>query len=156
VFHPKEFNTTKRLHAHREPQLVTMKKIKAKYLIIIAVIAGLAWMVKDSFTQPGASDLKGNFKEISFYRNENNTGPVVRIYTVSVSDTLYKEMISYGNLMPHTKYGTTTVYFFKTGLPAPTAVNGDSPHFDETLAANCIGVYEKNGMSQVSFSKQLH
>jgi hypothetical protein len=57
--------------------------------------------------------------------------------------------------MPHTKYGTTTVYFFKTGLPAPTAVKGDSPHFDEGFAANCVGVYEKNGMSQVSFSKQL-
>jgi len=134
---------------------VSMKTFKAKYLIIIAAIAGLAWMLKDSFTQPGVNDLKGNFKEISFYRNENNTGPVIRLYAVEVADTLYKEMISYGNLMPHTKYGTTTVYFFKAGLPAPAKLNSVSPHFDHAFAANCIGVYEKNGMSKVSFSRQL-
>jgi hypothetical protein len=132
-----------------------MKIFKAKYLLLVIVLAGLIWMLKDSFNQPGVSDLEGNFKEISFYRNENNTGPVMRIYTVSVSDTFYKEMVSYGNLMPHTKYGTTTVYFFKAGLPIPTALKADNPHFDKAFAAHCIGVYEKNGMSQVSFSKQL-
>ena len=131
-----------------------MSKIKGKYLIAIVVAACLAWMLKDSFTQPGVSDLKGNFKEVSFYRNENNTGPVIRIYAVTVADTLYQEMISYGNLMPHTKYGNTKVYFFKAGLPAPTSVKADKPHFDKAFLDNCIGVYEKDGMSKVSLAKQ--
>ena len=133
-----------------------MKTFKSKYLLIIAVIAGLAWMLKDSFTQPGVKDLKGNFTETAFYRNENNTGPVLRVYAVSVSDTLYKEMLKYGDLMPHTKYGTTTVYFFNNNLPVPKSLKGDEPHFDQAFSANCIGVYQKNGMSKVSFSKTLN
>jgi len=133
-----------------------MKTFKSKYLLIIAVIAGLAWMLKDSFTQPGVKDLKGNFTETAFYRNENNTGPVLRVYAVSVSDTLYKEMLKYGDLMPHTKYGTTTVYFFNNNLSFPKSLKGDEPHFDQAFSANCIGVYQKNGMSKVSFSKTLN
>lgn len=132
-----------------------MKTFKSKYLLIIAVVAVLAWMLKDSFTQPGVKDLKGDFTETAFYRNENNTGPVLRVYAVSVSDTLYSEMLDYGNLMPHTKYGTTTVYFFKSDLPIPKSLKGDKPHFDQAFEPNCIGVYEKNGMSKVFFSKTL-
>ena len=132
-----------------------MKTFKSKYILIIVVLAGLAWMVKDSFNQPGVKDLDGDFTETAFYRNENNTGPVLRVYAVSVSDTLYKEMISYGNLMPHTKYGTTTVYFFNSNSPVPKALRGEEPHFDQAFASNCIGVYQKNGMSKVSFSKTL-
>ncbi|NEU06868.1 hypothetical protein GZH53_00960 [Flavihumibacter sp. R14] len=132
-----------------------MRYFKSKHLLIVVVLAGLIWMLKDSFTQPGASELKGNFREITFTRNENNTGPVVRVYAVSVADTLYREMISYGDLMPHTKYGTTTVYFFKTGQPAPTTVSADKPQIPQAFIMNCIGVYEKDGMSKVSFSKSL-
>ena len=130
--------------------------MKSKYVLIIIVIGGLFWMLKDSFTQPGVKDLTGNFKETAFYRNENNTGPILRFYAVSVSDTLYQQMIEYGNLMPHTKYGTTKVYFFKNTLPAPNALFSTPPHFEPAYAANCIGVYEKNGMSQVAFSKEFH
>lgn len=133
-----------------------MKYFKVKYLLIVVVVAGLIWMLGDSFTQPGVSELKGNFSEITFFRNENNTGPVMRVYAVSVADTLYNEMISYGNLMPHTKYGTTTVYFFKTGAPAPTTLKADKPQVPEEFKTSCIGVYEKDGMSKVSFSKALH
>lgn len=129
--------------------------MKSKYLLIFIVIGGLFWMLKDSFTQPGVKDLAGNFKETAYYRNENNTGPILRFYAVSVSDTLYQQMIEYGNLMPHTKYGTTKVYFFKNTLPAPNTLFSTPPHFEAEYAANCIGVYEKNGMSQIAFSKQL-
>ena len=133
-----------------------MKTFKSKYILILAVIAGLAWMLKDSFNQPGVKDLKGNFTETAFYRNENNTGPVLRVYAVSVDDTLYNEMLAYGNLMPHTKYGTTTVYFFNSNSPVPKALKAEEPHFDQAFKANCIGVYQKNGMSKVSFSKTLY
>ena len=133
-----------------------MKAFKTKYLLTIVVLAGLGWMLKDSFTQPGVKDLKGDFTEAAFYRNENNTGPVLRVYAVRVSDTLYREMLAYGNLMPHTKYGTTTVYFFRSNLPVPKSLKGDEPHFEQVFQPNCIGVYEKNGMSKVSFSKTLN
>jgi hypothetical protein len=141
------------LQCSQKPQI--MKFFSSKYLILIVVIAGVFWMVKDSFTQPGIKDLNGNFTETAFYRNENNTGPIIRIYAVSVSDTLYSEMQDYGNLMPHTKYGTTTVYFFKNTSPVPNTIHANPPHFDQAFAANCIGVYEKNGMSKVSFAKSL-
>jgi len=111
-------------------QYLHMKILKSKYLLFILVFAGLFWMLKDSFTQPGINDLKAGFKETAYYRNENNTGPVIRLYAVSVSDTLYKEMVEYGNFMPHTKYGTTIVYFFKKEKPFPTELSGISPHFD--------------------------
>lgn len=132
-----------------------MKAFKTKYLFILIVLGGLVWMVKDSFTQPGIKNLKGDFKQTAFYRNENNTGPVIRIYSVSVSDTLFTDMIAYGNLMPHTKYGTTTVYFFKNTLPFPNTLSGNTPHFNPVFKPNCIGVYEKNGMSKVSFSRAV-
>lgn len=133
-----------------------MKILKSKYLIFIIVLAGLFWMLKDSFTQPGINNLKADFKETAFYRNENNTGPVIRLYAVSVSDTSYKEMVEYGNFMPHTKYGTTIVYFFKNTQPFPTKLSGISPHFDPVFNSNCIGVYAKNGMSKVSFSRDMN
>ena len=129
--------------------------MKYKYIIIIIAIGGLFFMLKDSFTQPGVKDLEGNFKETAYYRNENNTGPILRFYAVTVSDTLYQQMIEYGNLMPHTKYGTTKVFFFRNAGPSPKTLAGASPHFDESYVENCIGVYEKNGMSQVAFSKDL-
>ena len=130
-----------------------MKLFKIKYLFAIIVIAGIAWMLKDSFTQPGVKDLKGNFRETAFYRNENNTGPVIRIYAVSVSGNYWDEMLEYGNLMPHTKYGTTKVYFFKNTLPVPQKLTANEPHFETALNPNCIALYEKDGMNRVSILK---
>lgn len=132
-----------------------MKILKSKYILIILVLGILFYMLKDSFTQPGIKELKGHFTERAFYRNENNTGPIMRVYAVSVSDTLYSEMVEYGNLMPHTKYGTTTVYFFKASKPFPTKLTESPPHFDSAFGADCIGVYEKNGMSKISFSRSF-
>ena len=132
-----------------------MKLPKIKYLLTIIVLVGIAWMLKDSFSQPGTKDLAGDFKELDFYRNENNTGPIIRIYAVSVSDTLYKEMVAYGNLQPHTKYGTTKIYFFRKRLPKAININSAEPYFDQKFNRYCIGVYEKNGMGNVSFSRGL-
>ena len=100
-------------------------------------------------------DLAGDFKELDFYRNENNTGPIIRIYAVSVADTLYKEMVAYGNLQPHTKYGTTKIYFFRNRLPKAINIIGAEPCFDQKFNRYCIGVYEKNGMGNVSFLRGL-
>ena len=127
--------------------------MRIKYLIIFIGGALILWFFWDAFRQPGPQDLAGNFQEIAFYRNENNTGPVIRIYAVTVGDTLWAEMEQYGNYMPHNKYGNTKVYFFLKDKPVPQKVFPGSQNFDTEYQKNCIGLYEKNSMSEVSFKK---
>ncbi len=110
-------------------------------------------MFKGTFFQPGIDQLKGGFKEVSKYRNDNNTGPVQRIYAVTVKDSIWKEMEDYGNYMPHTKYGNTKVYFFMEGNKVPHVLHPGTENFDASYNQFCIGVYEKSAMSQVAFSK---
>ena len=93
--------------------------LKPKYLAIGAIILLMGWFIFDSLSLPGVGDLKGNFQEVATYRNENNTGPIVRVYAVTVADTLWREMRQYGDFMPYTKYGNTKVYFFRQGQPVP-------------------------------------
>lgn len=122
---------------------------KRKYILILIVVAGLAYMMKDAFFQPGASDLKGNFREVGFTRNENNTGPVLRLYSVSLNDTLWQEMKTYGNYMPHTKYGVTRVFFFLEGGPMPSSISLDTQKPSEEFSKSCVAMYEKDANSQV-------
>lgn len=124
-----------------------------KYLIIVLVVVALIWMVWDAIKQPGVQDLKGDFKELAFTRNEQNTGPVVRIYAVSVKDTLWNEMEQYGNYMPHTKYGVTRVYFFINGKPAPEHLSLEGENIEDNFKPYCIARYEKNAMSQTYLSR---
>lgn len=122
---------------------------KRNYILILIVIAGLLYMMKDAFFQPGAEDLKGNFKEQGFTRNENNTGPILRLYSVSTTDTLWKEMETYGNYMPHTKYGVTKVFFFREGSPVPSDISLETQLPAEEFRNNCVAMYEKDANSQV-------
>jgi hypothetical protein len=115
--------------------------MKPKYLVLGAVVALLGWFVFDSLSQPGVSDLPGNLQEVAAYRNENNTGPIVRIYAVTVADTLWHSMQQYGALMPYTKYGSTRVYFFR------------APAFDAQFNPYCLAEYEKEPMGKVSFRR---
>ena len=110
-------------------------------------------MVKDTFNQPGIEDMKAGFKEIVKYRNDNNTGPVQRIYVVTVKDTVWKELEDYGNLMPHTKYGNTKVYFFMQNANVPQSLQPGEVNFDPGFNKDCIALYEKSAMSQVAFNK---
>lgn len=126
---------------------------KLKYILIAIAAVLVFWFISDSFSQPGPQDLNGDFKEVAFYRNENNTGPIVRLYAVTVADTLWQEMRQYGDYMPHTKYGTTRVYFFRKGSPVPEKLFPGEENFDPKLNAYCLGSYEKDAMSQVSFKK---
>ena len=122
-----------------------------KYIITIILVAAIGWMVADSFLQPGIKDLDGDFKELAFIRNEQNTGPVIRIYAVSLKDTLWSSMKKYGNYMPHTKYGVTRVYFFldEKSLPAKADLSLDADNINEKYKPLCIGRYEKNIMGKV-------
>lgn len=126
---------------------------KMKYIILALFLVVLFWMVADAFMQPGIKDLKGGFKELAFIRNEQNTGPVVRIYAVSVKDTLWSEMKQYGDYMPHTKYGNTQVYFFLANTPAPTALSLEDENITPQYQSYCIARYEKSAMGETTFSK---
>ncbi|WCT14064.1 hypothetical protein [Mucilaginibacter jinjuensis] len=120
------------------------------WVVIIIALLLVLWNV---FTQPGPADLKGNFKEVAFTRNEQNTGPVIRVYAVTVSDTLWKEMIDYGNFMPYNKYGNTKVYFFLNRNPYPKQLTIGNINFDSRFNNYCIGLYQKDVMSQVNLKK---
>ncbi len=127
-------------------------KIRIKYIFIfIALMVGVTlWQ---SLSQPGIADLPGEFTEVAMYRNENNTGPVTRIYAVTVKDTLWDAMEAYGNYMPYSKLGTTTVYFFKGPGPFPTRLQPGSINFSTEFNTNCIGKYEKGSMGSVSLQQ---
>lgn len=127
-------------------------KISVKYIFIAVVLLVVA-MVWSSLSQPGIADLSGDFKEVAMYRNENNTGPVVRIYAVTVSDTVWTDMEAYGNYMPYSKLGTTTVYFFKAEQPTPDKIEPGAINFPASFNASCLGKYQKNSMGAVSLSK---
>lgn len=126
---------------------------RLKYTLTVIATVLIIWFIYDSFSQPGPQDLQGEFKEVAFYRNENNTGPIVRIYAVTVSDTLWQEMQQYGGYMPHTKYGNTKVYFFPESSPTPDRVYPNEENFDQQFQQYCLAKYEKDVMSQVSFMK---
>lgn len=130
-----------------------MASRKLFYGLGFVVAALVIWIMVVSLSQPGVGELKGEFTEVSFYRNENNTGPIVRIYAVHSPDSLWDEMEKYGNFMPHTKYGNTKVYFFSQMDMTPKDLSPDSPHFNSSAVAYCIGMYEKTAMGQVSFVK---
>ena len=134
-----------------------MKSIGIKAFLGIGIILLVGWMLKDTFTQSGIEDLKGGFTEVSKYRNENNTGPVQRIYAVMVSDTTKAQLSEYGDLMPHTKYGNTKVYYFMKGSEAPTRLVPGDVNFDAKFNPNCFALYEKSAMGNVGLIKNpLH
>ncbi|RQO65420.1 hypothetical protein DBR40_23625 [Pedobacter sp. KBW01] len=123
------------------------------YSIAAIVLILIFFMVKDTFNQPGIEGMKAGFKEIAKYRNDNNTGPVQRIYVVTVKDSVWKELEDYGNLMPHTKYGNTKVYFFMQKASVPQSLQPGEVNFDPVFNKACIALYEKSAMSQVAFNK---
>lgn len=126
----------------------------SRKLIYIVLATGLfCYLLYDSFFQPTENDLKGDFKEVAFYRNEQNTGPVLRIYAVTISDTLWTEMETYGNYKPHNKYGNTKVYFFLNQKPAPTSLFPEEGNFDSKYRENCVAKYEKGSMGQIVLVK---
>lgn len=128
-----------------------MSKRTTFYFSALAVAAVIVVIIWSSITQPGVGDLEGDFREVAFYRNENNTGPVIRIYAVTVSDTLWEEMKQYGEFMPHTKYGTTKVYYFRDGDPVPRELVPGEKNFPDNYNPYCLAKYEKDNMGKVSY-----
>jgi len=127
-----------------------MKRNRFLLFLLFGMLIIIVW---NFLNQPGVKDLKGDFKEISFIRNEQNDGPVIRVYAVTVSGEYWHEMQQYGDFMPHTKYGNTKVYFFKDSDPLPIKLTLLEPQVPQKFQSACLAVYEKNGMSEVSFRK---
>lgn len=125
-----------------------------KWIVLgIGGLLVLAFILKDAFSQPDVTSLEGGFKEIAFERNEQNTGPVLRVYSVSIRDSAKADFELYGNYMPHNKYGTTLVYFFLGEENAPQNLYLDEPYFD-TLRYRPIARYEKNAMGGTKLTRR--
>lgn len=134
-----------------ENQYIHMKTNKLKYIFFFAIAVVAVYITVNSFSQPGVSDLQTEFREVAFYRNENNTGPVIRVYAVTVSDTLWNELEQYGGFMPHNKYGNTKVFFFSKNQLYPKAVNPGGTNFDQEFERYVLAKYEKDGLGRESF-----
>lgn len=130
-----------------------MRNRKQSIFIIVIVVVIIGWILKDTFTQSGIEDLKGGFKEIVAYRNENNTGPIQRIYVVTVKDTTGAQLIDFGNLMPHHKYGNTKVYYFLEGSAIPNSLSPGDVNFDAKYNSSCFALYEKSAMGNFGLTK---
>ena len=126
-----------------------MRNNKINTFLIVLVVFLVGWMLKGTFFQPGAGELKSSFKQIAEYRNENNTGPVQYVFSVTVKDTIWPEMETYGNYKPHHKGGTTKVYYFKEGTKAPTELFPGNVNFDPSFNDNCLAMYEKSAVGNV-------
>lgn len=120
----------------------------------IGLILGIVLLLvaRDLLLQ-GQASFETNFVEILSYRNPNNTGPVHRIYVVSVSEENWDEMLQYGSRSPHSKYGMTTLYFFHKNDPLPTKINPIDPHFEANFEQHCLARYQKQAMGQETFEK---
>lgn len=110
-------------------------------------------MIWSAVKEPGINDLEVDFKEVHFVRNENNTGPVIRRYLVTVSDTMWSDLERYGDLMPYTKLGSTEVFFFMDEASLPASLSLKGVPFDERYDNLVIAHYTKNNMGQVTFKK---
>lgn len=130
---------------------MTIKRTNIILLLGAAIV--LAFILKDTFTQSGVEELKGGFEVVAKYRNPNNTGPVQQLYTVTVNDTAQAQLLAYGNLMPHHKYGTTKVYFFPKGTSVPHSLSPGKVNFDAKFNPSCFALYEKDAMGQVELTK---
>ncbi|WP_373492939.1 hypothetical protein [Aquiflexum sp.] len=123
------------------------------YAIVIVISLIIFWIISETLSQSGVADLKGEFVEMAKYRNENNTGPVIRLYAVYTADTLWEEMRKYGDFMPHTKYGNTKVFYFVDKETTPDVVRFSEPYFDSNFQENCVAIYEKTAMGETRFKK---
>lgn len=122
-----------------------------KKYFLIAIIALIALMLYNMFTEKNIHDLEGDFKEVAYTRNENNTGPVVRVYAFTVADTIWSIMREHAELLPHTKYGTTEAFYFLHSEKAPNSIKLKEPKIAPELESYCIAKAVKDGMGNINF-----
>lgn len=111
----------------------------------------LVQIVRSSFSNPGIEAFEGKYEELAFYRNENNTGPVIRIYAVRALDTDEVWMREFAEAQPHTKYGRTLVFFFSPELKQKVELTPQEPFFAAELRPHLMARYEKTPMGESRF-----
>ena len=127
-----------------------MKINKIAVLISIALLIGIIYI---TFNQPGDERFSTKFKEISLLRNENNTGPINRIYAVYVQDYDWNDIEAYAAAKPYTKYGSTKVYFFTEDYSDRSFLTWQSPNVPISRQEACIALYHKENNGRVTFRK---
>ncbi|MGM0945998.1 MAG: hypothetical protein ACQEW9_12505 [Bacteroidota bacterium] len=120
--------------------------------LLTLVIALVFYITKESFSGAGLSRFEGKLEEMDFYRNENNTGPVLRVYSVKVIEKDYELMQEFAKSMPHTKYGRTLVFFFSDELNKKVKVRPNEPYFDSVYEPFLMGSFQKTPMGEERFS----
>ncbi|HAH36739.1 MAG TPA: hypothetical protein DEQ87_06580 [Algoriphagus sp.] len=116
-------------------------------------MALVVYILKESFTQPGLDRFEGKYEELGFYRNENNTGPVLRIYAIKVLNEEGDWMREFAEMQPHTKYGKTLVYFFSPEAPSKIELTPKYPYFQANLEPLVLASFEKSPMGQSKFQE---
>jgi hypothetical protein len=117
----------------------------------IAVLLVVGLIVTESFSEQGIAAYQDQFEEVGYYRNENNTGPVLRIYAYQTQVEDAEVLKSFADLLPHTKYGRTLVFFVNQSVKAPVALSPESPYFPASLSPSIFAKYEKTPMGEQQF-----
>jgi hypothetical protein len=126
-----------------------LKRPSALVIILgIAVLLVVGLIVIESFSEQGIAAYQDQFEEIGYYRNENNTGPVLRIYAYQTQVEDSEVLKSFANLLPHTKYGRTLVFFGNEPVKVPVVLSPESPHFPASLSPSIFAKYEKTPMGE--------
>jgi hypothetical protein len=118
------------------------------FFIGIIVLGVLGLIVKESFSGKGVADYQDKFEEIGYFRNENNTGPIRRVYAFRTKEQDPEVLKSFANLLPHTKYGRTLVFFVAETWKEPVVLSPESPYFPELLRSHLFAKYEKTPMGE--------
>ncbi len=121
------------------------------FLLGVTVVAVLFLIVKESFSGTGTSAYQEQFEELGYYRNENNTGPVLRLYAYRALTRDPKIMKEFADLLPHTKYGRTLVFFFEDAVNDSVALSPEVPHISPSLQPQLLATYEKTPMGEGRF-----
>ncbi|REG84462.1 hypothetical protein [Algoriphagus antarcticus] len=131
-----------------------MKTSKIIFWIIAIIVAGLVVYISiDSLSQPGIERFEGKYEELSSYRNENNTGPVIRVYAIKALDSSKEWMQEYGDAQPHTKYGRTVVFFFSSEIDQEISLSPTDPYIAIEMQSYVIATYLKSPMGDVNFTE---
>jgi hypothetical protein len=117
----------------------------------IAVLLVVGLIVTESFSEQGIAAYQDQFEEVGYFRNENNTGPVLRIYAYQTQVEDPEVLKSFADLLPHTKYGRTLVFFVNEPVKAPVVLSPESPYFPEILSPSIFAKYEKTPMGEQQF-----
>lgn len=125
---------------------------RSRWLTVVGVALSVGVLLS-LLGGPATDQFETRFTPVASYRNPNNTGPVQRIYLVTVSQVDHAEMRAYGDLQPHSKYGTTTVYFFPEDTPLPSRIGPQGVSHSTDLLGRCLARYRKLGQGQERYQR---